>query len=315
VPLWSEARVLTGVSDTRGIRDAGAVVVNGRSITLEPVPSGTGDPNVRQYAPLSGVTLAGARVPELETLTGRIKTAASLRISGADRLAIGPFAKDTSVSIDSNWSDPSFSGGVLPLKHNSGEGPRLQADWKVAYLARDIPGAGTDLDLGRVTMEGHRDMGVRFMREANPYQSVERALKYAAMFVGLVFLTYFLLEILSGARAHPAQYILVGLAQAIFYLLLLAFAEQQGFDLAFLIAAVMTVTLTSLYAASVFKSWGYGARAFAVLTGIYALIYTLMRLEDMALLAGALASFVAIALTMYVTRNIDWYGARGRETV
>ena len=157
-------------------------------------------------------------------------------------------------------------------------------------------------------------MGVRFIREANPYQSVERALKYAAMFVGLVFLTYFLLEILSGARAHPAQYILVGLAQAIFYLLLLAFAERQGFDIAFFIAAVMTVALTSLYAASVFRSWAYGARAFAVLAGIYALIYTLMRLEDFALLAGALASFAAIALTMYVTRNIDWYGTRGRET-
>jgi inner membrane protein len=128
------------------------------------------------------------------------------------------------------------------------------------------------------------------------------------MFVGLVFLAYFLLEVMSGARAHPAQYILVGLAQAVFYLLLLAFAERFGFDPAFAAAATMTVLLTSAYAMSVFRSVRYGLRALIILTGIYALLYSLMRAEGFALLAGALASFAAIGLTMFVTRNIDWYG-------
>ncbi|MEE9380763.1 MAG: inner membrane CreD family protein, partial [Hyphomonadaceae bacterium] len=149
-----------------------------------------------------------------------------------------------------------------------------------------------------------------FMQETNPYQSVERALKYAAMFIGFVFLAYFLFEITSQARAHPAQYVLVGLAQAIFYLLLLALAERLGFDPAFLIAATMTVLLTSGYAMSVFGSRAYGLRALVVLTGIYGLVYVLMRAEGQALLAGALASFTAIALTMWMTRDIDWYGMK-----
>ena len=181
------------------------------------------------------------------------------------------------------------------------------------YLARDIPGAGVNLDLSGVTQWGRRDMAVRFMREVSPYQSVERALKYAAMFVGFVFLAWFLFEVTSGARAHPAQYVLVGLAQTIFYILLLAFAERVGFDGAFLIAAMMTVALTSFYAMSVFRSRTYGLRALGILSGIYALIYVLMRAESQALLAGALASFAAIALTMYMTRNVDWYGGRRAE--
>ena len=91
-------------------------------------------------------------------------------------------------------------------------------------------------------------------------------------------------------------------------MLLLAFSERIGFDLAFMIAAAMTLGLTSLYATTVFKSRTYGLRAFGILAGIYGLIYVLMRAESHALLAGALASFAAIALTMYMTRNIEWYG-------
>lgn len=312
-PLWNDARLFTGVSDTRGIRDAVDVTLDGRRLALEPVDANRAEPGAFAISPRAAVALAGARVAGLDVAEGAINVTANLRLSGAERFAIGPFAKDTRVRMTSNWTDPSFTGGVLPLTHNSGQTANgFDADWRVAYLARGIPGAGADLDLGVVTHYGNRDMGVRFMREANPYQSVERALKYGAMFVGLVFLAYFLLEVMSGARAHPAQYILVGLAQAVFYLLLLAFAERFGFDLAFAVAATMTVLLTSAYAMSVFRSARYGLRGLVILTGIYALLFSLMRAEGFALLAGALASFAAIGLTMFVTRNIDWYGAGDR---
>ena len=151
---------------------------------------------------------------------------------------------------------------------------------------------------------------VRLVMNATPYQSVQRALKYGVMFIGFVFLAYFLFEIVSQQRAHPAQYVLVGLAQSVFYLLLLALSEQSGFDFAFLIAAIMTVGMTSAYAMTVFRSRLYGLRALGIFSAVYALIYTLMRLEDYALLMGAFASFAAIGFTMYMTRNINWYGQR-----
>jgi inner membrane protein len=54
--------------------------------------------------------------------------------------------------------------------------------------------------------------------------------------------------------------------------------------------------------------------ALGLFSGLYALIYVLMRLEDYALLVGAVASFAAIALVMYFTRRIDWYGGRQQES-
>jgi inner membrane protein len=129
------------------------------------------------------------------------------------------------------------------------------------------------------------------------------------LFIGLVFLSYFLFEVTSGRRVHPAQYILIGVAQLIFYLLLLSIAERIGFDLAFLIAAAATVSLISLYATWVFESKVYGLRALGLFSALYGLIYLLLRLEDEALLVGAIASFLAIAAVMYLTRRMDWYGA------
>lgn len=312
--IWNDARLYTGVSDTRGIKDVINVTANGRPVSMEPAAYRTSQSGY-DPVPYAGLKLAGGRIKDLATEERPIAVKASMRLSGAQRFAVGPFAKDTSFKISSNWPSPSFGGGVLPDSHTSGESDTgFDAEWRVPYMARGIAGAGANIDLQAVTAWNNRDMAVRFIKEASPYQSVERALKYAAMFIGFVFLAYFLFEVTSGARAHPAQYVLVGLAQSIFYLLLLAFSERVGFDIAFIFAATMTVGLTSYYAMTVFKSRQYGLRALGILSGIYTLIYILMRAEGHALLAGAITSFIAIALTMHMTRNVNWYGDQDKLT-
>jgi inner membrane protein len=70
-----------------------------------------------------------------------------------------------------------------------------------------------------------------------------------------------------------------------------------------------------MYASWVFGSRKHGVLALVVFTFVYALIYVLMRLEDEALLIGALASFAAIACVMYFTRGIDWYGSMAGSTL
>jgi inner membrane protein involved in colicin E2 resistance len=143
----------------------------------------------------------------------------------------------------------------------------------------------------------------------DPYRSVDRSLKYILLFEGLVFLTYFIFEVTGDKRVHPAQYVLVGVAQVIFYLLLLSITEKIGFDWGFLLAGGATVMLLSVNARWIFASWRQGLRALAIFTPLYALIYILLRLKDYALLVGAVASFAAVAAAMYLTRNIDWYGS------
>jgi inner membrane protein len=152
-------------------------------------------------------------------------------------------------------------------------------------------------------------LGVSFIEVADPYQSVSRALKYVLLFVGLLFLSYFVFEVTTGKRVHPAQYVLVGVAQTIFYLLLLSLAERVGFDVGFLVAGGATVALLSANAGWIFASRLQAARALVVFSLLYGLIYMLLTLEDNALLVGAIASFLAVAAAMYFTRGIDWYSS------
>ena len=152
------------------------------------------------------------------------------------------------------------------------------------------------------------------IRLADSYRSTRRSLHYITLFLGLVFLTYFLFEVHTGKRVHPAQYALVGVAQTVFYLLLLSFAEHLGFDLSFLIAGVSTIALLSVNTEWVFRSRKLALRALAVFTALYGFIYVLLRVEAFALLVGAITSFVAVAAAMYVTRNVDWYGSGNSAT-
>jgi inner membrane protein involved in colicin E2 resistance len=157
----------------------------------------------------------------------------------------------------------------------------------------------------------HTVLGIRM---ADSYRSMQRSLKYITLFLGLVFITYFIFEVTTGRRVHPGQYALVGVAQTIFYLLLLSLSELVGFDFGFLIAGGATVLLFSLNTEWLFTSRKLGLRALGVFSLLYGFIYVLLRLEDYALLVGASASFAAVAAAMYFTRNVDWYSAGGLST-
>ncbi|MFC6646802.1 inner membrane CreD family protein [Granulicella cerasi] len=153
-------------------------------------------------------------------------------------------------------------------------------------------------------------LGIRLV---DSYRSTNRSLKYITLFLGLVFLTYFIFEITTSKRIHPAQYALVGVAQVIFYLLLLSLSEHIGFDLAFMIAGSATIALFSMYVHWIFGGAQYASRAAAIFTTLYLFIYALLRLGDYALLIGSVTSFAAVAATMYFTRHLDWYSMGFQE--
>jgi inner membrane protein len=213
------------------------------------------------------------------------------------------YGKSTHFTAQGDWPSPGFDGGFLPVKRViSPQG--FTGEWSIPFIARGTPAEGTNIAVSGID---HTAMGISFIEVADPYQSVSRSLKYALLFVGLLFLSYFVFEGTSGRRVHPAQYLLVGIAHMIFYLLLLSLAERIGFDWAFLMAGGATVLLLSANAMWIFASRPQGLRALFVFSLLYFFIYLLLRLEDNALLVGAVASFLAVAAVMYFTRNIDWY--------
>ncbi len=302
---WSRAEIVVGVSDARGAMADALLTLDGKSSTMVPA-------EVSQRITLGGdqssalnLTLFGADAGTIAKPGARFDTTATLRFSGAQRMALLAYGKSTHFTMQGDWPNPSFDGGFLPISRSISPSG-FTADWSVPFIARGVRAEGQSDTF--VALDATA-LGVSFVELADPYQSVNRSLKYAPLFLGLLFLSYFIFEVTTGKRVHPAQYILVGVAQIIFYLLLLSLAERIGFDFGFLIGGAATVLLLAANARWIFASRTQGVRAFAVFTLLYGLIYMLLRLEDNALLVGAIASFLAVTAAMYFTRSIDWYGS------
>lgn len=306
---WDRASVMTAISDSRGARKDIVVKSGSQTLTLSPlIRDGATEGSMAYFsAPMSGVNSGS-----------KLSLEADMSFSGAKRIGILAFAKSTEVSIAGDWNYPSFGGSFLPTErafHHDASTPLLKgetnltkgfkATWNIPFIARGLPNV---IEMASLTQLNKSELSVTFVEPTNPYQSVSRSLKYAMLFVGIVFLAYFLFESTSKTELHPAQYILVGLAQMTFYLLLLSFAERIGFDAAFVVASAATVILISAYVWMIFKNRTKGLIAFGTFSVLYGLIYLLMRTEDLALLVGSIAAFVILAAVMVMTRNINWYG-------
>ena len=321
---WQAARLMLGFSDLRGAKSditgvftdpAGKTQVafsptTGVSLGTPGAPATAARDDGGSVKPApSSATYGLVEAPGAAVVASKGGTLhVTMRFTGAQRLSVMPFAKSTTVKVAGDWVAPSFDGGFPPESRQLGASGFVAA-WSVPFIARGLSDHGTSEALS-LDQLGAKDLGVSLIPATDPYQTVTKALKYAVMFVGLVFLTFFVFEALSGQRVHAAQYLLVGLAQMVFYLLLLSLSEYIGFDSAFGIAAGATVMLMGLYAGAAFRSRARGAQALGVFSVVYGLIYLLMRLADFALLAGSIASFLGLAGAMYLTRNLDWYGGK-----
>jgi inner membrane protein len=300
---WNRAEIIVGVSDARGALADATLDMDGKTATLTPSRI-TEDLRLGQDQSerLRLIAFGAAAGPAVKP-DAKLNVTASLRFSGAQRIALLAYGKSTHLSMQGDWANPGFDGGFLPVSRNLAASG-FSAEWSVPFIARGVRAEGPADSVSGLDATA---LGVSFIEVADPYQSVNRSLKYMPLFLGLVFLSYFTFEVTTGKRVHPAQYVLVGIAQLIFYLLLLSFAERIGFDWAFLVAGTATVVLLSTNAGWIFASRMQGIRALVVFGFLYVLIYLLLRLEDNALLVGAIASFLALASAMYLTRRIDWY--------
>lgn len=298
---WPHAEIVVGVSDAHGALADGTLTSNGKTLTFIPVDN-ISDSTSAQRLPL---TYLGVSAGTMAQPNAAFHVNAALRFSGAQRLSVLAYGKTSHLTVEGDWPSPGFDGTFLPVKRSiSPQG--FRGEWLVPFIARGVRAEGTNWAVDNFDSAS---LGVSFIEVADPYQSVNRSLKYMPLFVGLVFLSYFIFEVTAQKRVHPAQYILVGLAQLIFYLLLLSMAEHIGFDWGFLLAGGSTVLLLAANTKWIFRSMAQGVRALVFFTLLYCFIYLLLRLEDNALFVGAVASFLAAAAVMYFTRKIDWYSS------
>jgi len=230
----------------------------------------------------------------------------TIAIQGGQLVRFMPVGQDTHVAIATDWASPSFQGSFLPGSSNITE-TGFDAVWDISYLSRDIPLFWKSED-GEFRDYADSMFGVNFFRAINTYSLNTRAVKYAILFIIIPFLTLFLLEVFTKKRIHPVPYLLAGIANVIFYLLLLSFSEQMQFYLAYMLASLAVIVMMTLYSRSLLPTWNKSWYMGLVSTISYVLLYAVLNAESYALLIGSVGAFLVVALVMYITRKLEWYG-------
>ncbi|WP_164963075.1 cell envelope integrity protein CreD [Rubrivivax sp. JA1026] len=289
--------VWVAVSDPRGLRSA-RIELAGRTLELQP---GTGHKTWKDGL--------HAGLPAAPADGGALELNVTLDLVGTAELAVVPAARSVQWTLAADWPHPSFGGRFLPVTREVRD-DGFDARWSVSALASNAAQIVEQAGGEKPRLGSLDTLAVTFTDPVNPYVLADRAIKYGLLFVVLTFAAVALAETLARRRVrrvHPVQYALVGLALALFFLLLLALSEQLPFAAAYGLAAAACVLLLGSYGrhmlGGVRDGWLFGAG----MALLYGLLYLLLLREQTALLVGSLGLFAALAAVMLLTRRLDWY--------
>lgn len=289
--LWDKAIFSVGISDMRGIKENISIKCNGRDYKASPglKTSDIAASGVQALIPLS---------PEAPNPSFSFH----LNLNGSQQLHVTPVGETTNLSLRSTWPSPSFNGAFLPSSREiTSDG--FSAQWLVLHFNRNYPQFWT----GSQYNVSESSFGLELIITADLYQKAMRISKYAIMFIVFTFSAFFFAEIINRNRVHPIQYLLIGFAVILFYVLLLSISEHFNFDVAYLISAIAITTTITLYAKGILKNSRFTATVAGILVVLYCYLYIVLQLEDYALLMGSIGLFIILATVMYITRKIDWY--------
>jgi inner membrane protein len=289
-----------GLSDVRGLMGHPQASIGGHPITFARGPANG------QIAPGIYALVPQGLIEHDQSIAFDVR----LDLRGTESLAFVPYGGSTSVTLTSPWPHPSFTGSFLPdphLQQSSSAG--FRAHWDVEGLA-----SSAEADMTRCAAQSACDafqheqaLEVRFIEPVNIYSLSNRAIKYAFLFVELIFAAFFLFELVKHLRIHAVQYLLVGLGIAVFFLLLISLSEHVPFIAAYGVAATACTLLIAAYLSSILGGFLRGAGFGAGLAILFAALYVLLQSEDNALLLGSVFLFACLASAIVVTRKLDWY--------
>ncbi|KAJ55039.1 membrane protein [Actibacterium mucosum KCTC 23349] len=288
---WEGTTLRVALSSNRSLRGQADLSADGSPLSLEPFSRDN----------RLGITSALGDPQGMQAFTLR------LGLNGAHGFRVAPVGRTSVVDMTSDWPDPSFTGAFLPDERTVSDAG-FQARWTIPHLARSQPEVARADQLAKANVS---TFGVELIQPNDFYQKAYRVANYGILFIALTFLTVLLVEPRGGTPTHPVQYLLIGLMQALFVVLMVAYAEHIGFGAAYALSAGAVVLVLTMYG---FVGLRLGKRALvlgAVLSVLYALVYLILRSADFALLAGSTLVFAALAGTMFATRNEQWYGPDG----
>jgi inner membrane protein len=287
--LWDQASLMIGISDLRGISGSPNFKVNGETLVMEPFSEQNGE----NRGLLSKISMNPNNLA--------FGFSGEMFLKGSKDFSIVPVGKTTNLSLSGNWPSPSFQGGFLPEIRRITEAG-FESNWNILHFNRPF---GQEFE-GYMPDLTHSSFGLSLVNPVDQYQQSTRTSKYAILIITLSFLALYLMELFTKSQIHPIQYTLIGFALILYYTLLIAFSEHLGFSNAYWIASCATVILLGLYSRTIFSNWKETGIFSTVLSIFYLFIFIIIKQQDFALLIGSIGLFISLAVTMFISRKINF---------
>lgn len=319
-----KARVIMGITDLRGIREEVSLQLGGETMLMEPgIPvenlfAGP-NPGINVYTSGTEKTVAAPNVPSgifaaglnartdssaIATMRdGNVPFSVTLYLDGSMGLYVVPVGKVTTATFQSDWRAPSFGGDFLPADHEIGD-EGFFANWKVLDLNRSYGQVVRGDDSSAINMVASSLFGVKFIQPIDQYQQNLRSVKYGILIILLTFVVVLFIELIKKNPVNPFHYLLVGLALVLFYALLLSMSEIWGFNLAYVVAAFMTIVMIILHMGAILRNRKQGVLVGMLQAFLYLFVFLLIRMESYSLLVGSLGLFAILGVIMYYARKI-----------
>jgi inner membrane protein len=295
--LLDKAKLTFSISDLKGLKNNPVLTAAGMQLSAEPTFN---NKDLFNDGLQTNINLSTIK-------DGAFTFNYTLNLKGSQDLHFLHLGKTTDVEVSGKWPTPSFDGRYLPDTREV-DASNFKANWRMLHYNRPFPQQwiGDNALLNNEKKQQSASFGVKLLLPVDQYQKITRTSKYAILIILLTFISLFLTEVIRKQRVHVFNYILIGAAMIIYYTLLLSFSEQVGYNIAYLIASVSTITLISVFISSIMNNKKAAAMFAAILSVFYGFIFIIIQLEDFALLVGSLALFVIVAALMYFSRKINW---------
>ncbi len=290
------------ISDMRGIDSAPSLNINSKPLVLNPggkLKSMTGGLH--------------SEIPDILKSEEDIRFSIALNLRGMGSFSFLQLADNAEISIQSDWPHPEFIGASLPVNRDISSAG-FTANWSATRFSNNNEELLTQcINMDNCNTLMGNSSGVNFIDPVDIYLQSERSVKYAILFIGLSFITFFIFENVKKTRIHPIQYTFVGLAISVFYLLLISLAEHVAFHWAYGIAVICCTTLLLFYVRYMLNSLLSAMLFSLMMLSLYGLLFVIVQAEDFALLMGAFLVFFVLSVVMAITRKFDWYGLAENE--
>jgi inner membrane protein len=309
--IWNESFLKFNITDVKGLNEELVLQWKNQPLNLSPQ-------SFEDRSGTNGLT-AALLLNNIDDLKNS-SFSSRFDLNGSEQLLFTPVGKSTSVTVQSIWPHPSFTGDILP-QNSQVKDSGFSANWKSMAHKRSFPQQWKDdaYRLGRISRNSsatevvdndsyltNAAFGADLFVPVNGYQKTMRSIKYSVLCILLTFSAFFLIETTNKRSVHPFQYGLIGLALVLFYILLLSFSEYIGFTTSYVIASIATIGLIAWFAKSILFSGRLSGILSLVLVLMYSYVFTILQLQDYSLLFGSIGLFITLSIIMYFSRKIQW---------